>query len=168
MRISLNKKSRVFLLITLVIMNIATGFLAYRVYQNYVHKYDVRLADGQIEVSSLSDLRKQVQKQSDDSKMNIQLNVKPSFTQGGEKGDLFISNSYDNKQDIQVEIHVKDSDKLVLKTDKLKPGATIPATGLQEKLSNGDYKAVAKVQFLTPYGDVESENQVDMLLQVNS
>lgn len=164
----LNKRKRIILVITLVIANIAVGFVGYRIYQDYVRKYDVRLANGQIESSSLSDLQKKVQKQSDDSMMNIQFNVKPTFIDGGEKGDLFIANSYKNKQDIKVKIYLEDSRQEVLKTEVLKPGTTIPATGLQKKLSNGDYKAVASVQFLKSNGEVESENEVDMLLHVSS
>lgn len=161
----LNRK--ILWVIFLLLLNVIVALGGYAIYCMYVHTYDVQMSTGEIKAISIHDLKEQVQKEASDSIMNISMNVKPSFTEEGLKGDLFITNCIKNKFDIQITITLKDSHKIVLQTAKLKPGMTLPANGLQEKLQVGTYDAAAKIHFYDSDQLVTSDI-VDMKLNVES
>lgn len=159
-----NKK--ILLIPILIVSNLLAIVLAYVVVQHYMQPYDIRFANGKIDVKNKMDIKEELQKQTDESMMNIQCNVAPTFTQGGKQGDLFIANSYENKSDIKLTITLKDSGQVLVETAIVKPGMTLHSVSLQKTLPAGEYQAVAKIGFYEADGTLDTSNQVDMLLHV--
>ena len=161
-----NYHNKIILIPILLGLNVIVALTGVSIYSKLNQKYEIKMANGRIKSMSASELQEYVDKQSKESIINIQLNTNPEFENGGKQGDMFIANAYDNHQNMQVEIYVKE--ELVLKTEILKPGKVISSSGLQKYLPKGDYPAVAKVYYLKDDGNRQVENQVDMQLHVKS
>lgn len=165
-----HKKSyqKILLIPLLVVLILIAAFLCLRMYQRIHESYDIHLADGRIQVKSLSALKEELQKRSDASRMNITLNTRPELYEQGQKGDVYIANDVTNKQAIQVNIKLKKNGKLVLQSKCLQPGAVLYGGGLQTSLHQGNYPAIAEVSYMDAHGKVTTRSQVDMVLAVKS
>lgn len=164
--LSIKIKSKIIVVAILALVALILTGIWFCQYQKLNAAFDVRLANGSIESTNSVKLKNQLQKEVDDSSVQIQLNTEPRFSLNGKSEDIFIANSFSNKDNMVVSICRKDNGDCIFKSDVIRPGKTLSSLMLTTKLESGEYGAIAKIEFQNESGKTESENIVDMVLHV--
>lgn len=97
-----------------------------------------------VKVKDPKDLREQVQKDADDSMFNVRINSQIEMESLDGEAPLYIRNTSENKYDTYVELISDETDEIIYKSPKLKPGESVlkdylPALNKTEKHSYTAY-----------------------------
>lgn len=92
---------------------------------------------------------------------------RPTFKNGSKQpGNLDISNPAESQYDLQVDIYLSDTGKLVYRSGLLEPGVTLKEDGLSESLNKGEYAAQAVFTGYDSSGAASGSKAVEIILVI--
>lgn len=138
------RKWIVVLLFLLLFLAGAGGFILYRHMQEDSYAYDSAARNGIIKARSEEEIQRILNQQVKDGMFNVSINSHPVFKSGDSEGNLWIENVPANTCDMKIRIALKNSDKTIFETKKIRPDQNIKNAKLQVKLKKGSYPAVAE------------------------
>lgn len=111
---------------------------------NTVNKVnDSAVKDGALSFETAEEIKKRLEKETEDSQVRLKINTNPIFENGNSEGNLLIENYKDNKYYFSVEITIEDSGETIYKSSILKPLQYIDTDKLLKTLKKGEYPCIA-------------------------
>ena len=107
-----------------------------------------------------------------DGMITVSMNADPVFENGTAKGNLQILNDVSNTRPQVVEIYLKNTegkvnkDKLVYRSGKIPVGGKIQSVALDQKLSKGDYAALAVFNAISDNDEIIGTVGADITLHI--
>ena len=96
-------------------------------------------------VKASSGIFSKTEKQNAPDQFSFEIKKELIFSAASEEGALLFKNPLQNQYLMVLELVLEDSGEVVLRTGSILPGQMIKKAALDEKLSAGDYKAIAQI-----------------------
>lgn len=120
--------------------------------------------DGTLPNLSEDEVREQMQKQADESKLSFKINAEPVFPDGKSAGTLRIENPNHNVYPFVVEIFLNATGEKIYDSGGILPNHHIDTAKLDKKLGKGSHEAVAHIKVFDPESQ---EYQGESLVSLN-
>ena len=163
------KKRLIWLLILLLLALIATITLHELGYFYYPWESRTMIGStakkGNLPSMSDEELKKELQRRADKSKVSFKINSQPKFETGKSAGSLMMANPKHNLYDMKVFIYLKKDDELIYESTLIKPDHYVDMDTLKKNLPAGIHEAYANLVFFDK-GEQLSHINVDLKIDI--